>query len=269
MKSPSAVKRILATWPLLLAPALAWSGQVQLPLYRADYTISARYGLLSGRAETSSRTEWDEQAGEYRYTTTAEAKGIAGALFPGTGVDVSRFVLDCRGIVAIEHRRDDGSDSRDEDVEVLFDQEASIARVSYQDRELELPAPPGTVDANSLPLAIMLDLIQGLPSGNYLAVDRDKLKDYQVTQLGEETIDSTLGKVQTLVVEQSKPGSSRSRKIWLLKDRDYLPAKMEYRHKGKLRTTMTLEKLTLSGHGPIVDCPSPASNAQPPAPGGD
>ncbi len=143
MKSPSAVKRILATWPLLLAPALAWSGQVQLPLYRADYTISARYGLLSGRAETSSRTEWDEQAGEYRYTTTAEAKGIAGALFPGTGVDVSRFVLDCRGIVAIEHRRDDGSDSRDEDVEVLFDQEASIARVSYQDREARVAGAAG------------------------------------------------------------------------------------------------------------------------------
>lgn len=250
-----------AALPVLAQPS---PGTIQLPLYSADYAIKARLGPLSFHARTSSNSRWDADNGEYRYTTEVEATGIANSLFPGTGLDLSRLRLDCTGLIPLEQSRDDGSDRRDEDLLVQFDTAAGTATVAYKNVTTELAIPPGAVDANSLALAMLLDLIQDRPLGTYAAVDRDEVKTYEIKELGRETIDSILGPVQTLVIEQGKPGSTRSRKIWLMVDHDFLPVKMEYRKKGKTRVVMTLESFSPEGHGPALDCPGPVSNAQPP-----
>ena len=257
-------RKTLPLWLLCLMGTQAAAEPLKLPLYTADYSIEARYGVLSANAETSSTTEFDPRTNEYRYTTRAEAKGVASMMYPGKAVDVSRFQLDCSGLVPLEHTRDDGSKKRDEDVSVQFDNEAGIAHVLYQKQQLELPFVSGTVDANSIALVMMLDMMQGLTPGTYLAVDRDRVKDYHVRELGLETINTSLGKMDTLVIEEGSPGSTRNRKFWLMIERDYLPVRMEYRHKGKLRTIMTLDRLVRNGYGPELDCEAPISNAQPP-----
>lgn len=262
----SLAARAAGLWLLAAASgALAQpsAGTIQLPLYSADYTIKARLGPLTFNARTRSLSEWQPELGEYVYTTEVEATGIANSLFPGTGVDRSRLRLDCSGLVPLEHRRDDGSSRRDEDLLVQFDTDAGSATVDYKGVRSVLDIPPGTVDANSLALAMLLDLIQGQALGTYAAVDRDEVKTYYIKELGRETTDSILGPVQTLVIEQGKPGSTRSRKIWLMVEHDFLPVKMEYRKNGKTRVVMSLESFSPVGHGPALDCTGPVSNARP------
>lgn len=263
MPISNAILRSLPVFLMYWTSAQAGAEPVKLPLYSAEYSIEARYGVLSANAKTSSTAEFDAQANEYRFTTMAEAKGLASVMYPGKAMDVSRFKLECNGLVPLEHTRDDGSKKRDEDVTVVFNNDTHVANVLYQEQQLEIAIPPGTVDANVIALAMMLDMIQGQAPGIYMAVDRDKLKDYHVREVGRETISTSLGNKDAMVIEEASPGSTRSRKFWLLIDHDYIPARMEYRHKGKLRTTMTLDRLGLNGYGPELDCQAPISNAQP------
>lgn len=239
------------------------AAEISLPLYTARYTAAYHFGILRFSAKSSSSIEWDESASEYRYTTTVEAKGLAALKYPDALSDHSRFKLDCRGLVPIEHRRDDGSDSMDSDVIVTFDADNARASSHFEGQDFEFELPTGTVDAHTLPLAVLLDLTQGLEPRSYTALDRDRLKTYDFRSAGHQTLKTDLGEFDTLVFVEGSPGSSRSRKIWIAPALDYLLVRMEYSRKGKTAAVMTLDSLQTSGrHGPAVQCPQPASNSK-------
>jgi len=246
-----------------LGPAQAVAAEVSFPLYTVAYTASYSFGILTFTADTDTSIGWDDQSGEYHYSTRFEANGVASWKFPGMANDSGRFKLDCRGIVPVENLRDDGSDKLEEDLVTEFDATGTKARVLYRGENLEFDLAPGTVDPQILSLAVMLDMQQGLPVGTYLALDRNKIKTYPFKAVGEETLDTRIGKHATLVLQEGKDTDSRTRKIWVVPELDYLPVKIEYRKKGKPQAIMTIDSLVRNGRGPQVDCEEPPSNAQP------
>jgi len=248
----------------LLAAREAAAVEVSLPLYEAEYLSTYRFGILRFSAASRSAISWHPESGEYQYTTTVEAKGLAAIKYPDAVSDYSRLKLDCRGIVPVEHRRDDGTEEESHDVLVRFDVDRARAQSRYGGVDYEFDLPPGTVDPQSLPLAVMLDLAQGRAPGAYSALDRDKLKTYEFTALGEEELDTELGKLATLVFEEGRPGSSRSRKVWFAPGLGYVPVRMEYRRKGKTAAVMAIQSLQQPPErAPAVHCETPPSNALP------
>lgn len=241
----------------------ALAAQVSLPLYTVEYTASYRFGILTFTADTDTSMTWDDETGEYIYNTRFEANGLASLKFPGIANDRGRFKLDCRGIVPVENLRDDGSEKLDEDLVTKFDTSGTKAKVLYRGENLEFDLPPGTVDPQILSLAVMLDMQQGLPVGTYLALDRNKVKPYPFKAMGEEILDTEIGRHATLVLQEGKDTDSRTRKIWVSPELGYLPLKIEYRKKGKTQAIMSIDSLVQNGQGPSVDCEIPPSNAQP------
>jgi len=247
---------------LLIPLAGLQAAEISLPLYSAQYTASYHFGILRFSAKSRSSIEWDEASAEYRYTTTVEAKGLAALKYPDALSDRSRFKLDCRGLVPIEHRRDDGSDSLDSDVIVTFDMAHARASSRFEGQDFEFELPAGTVDAHTLPLAVILDLMQGVSPRSYTALDRDRLKTYDFRSAGRQTLNTELGEFETLVFEEGSPGSSRSRKVWFAPELDNLLVRMEYSRKGKTAAVMTLDSLQTSNRrGPTVQCPQAPSNS--------
>ena len=241
----------------------AVAAQVSLPLYSVAYTASYKFGILTFTADTDTTMSWDEQSGEYLYNTRFEANGLASLKFPGMANDSGRFMLDCRGIVPLENFRDDGSDKMDEDLVTRFDADNGKARVQYQGENLEFDLPPGTVDPQTLTPALMLDMRQDLAVGNYSALDRTRLKTYRFKVLGEEKLDTKIGVQATVVLQEGRDTDSRTRKVWVAPELDYLPVKIEYRRKGKTQAIMTIDSLVRNGEGPRIECENPPSNAQP------
>jgi hypothetical protein len=235
--------------------------QISLPLYSVAYTASYRFGILIFTADTDTTMSWDEASGEYLYNTNFEANGLASLKFPGMANDRGRFKLDCRGIVPVENRRDDGSDKRDEDLLTEFDADNHKATVHYQGEVHEFELPPGTVDPQILSLAVMLDMQQGLTLGTYTALDRTKIKTYPFKATGEEKLETKIGTIATVVLQEGTDTSIRTRKVWVAPELDFLPVKIEYRRKGKTQATMTIDSLHRTGQGPTVVCEQPASNA--------
>ena len=71
-----------------------------------------------------------------------------------------------------------------------------------------------------------------------------------------------LGKLATLVFEEGRPGSSRSRKVWFAPELGYVPVRMEYRRKGKTAAVMTIQSLQRpQERAAAVQCEAPPSNA--------
>jgi hypothetical protein len=245
------------------ASQAAMAAQVSLPLYTVAYTASYKFGILTFTADTDTTIGWDEQTGEYHYNTRFEANGLASLKFPGMANDSGRFKLDCSGILPLENLRDDGSDKMDEDLTTRFDPDGRKARVLYQGENLEFDLPPGTVDPQTLTLALMLDMQQGLPAGDYSALDRTKIKSYTFKLLGEERLKTSIGEYATVILQEGKDTDSRTRKVWVAPELGYLPVKIEYRRKGKTQAVMTIDSLVRNGEGPRIDCEKPPSNAQP------
>jgi len=257
----TATRILILTLALTGVGNLASAAEISMPLYSVSYTASYRFGILTFTADTDTTIGWNDEAAEYAYQTRVEANGLATLKFPGIANDQGRFKLDCRGIVPVENQRDDGSEKLDEDVFTAFDADNHKATVNYQGETLNFDLPPGTVDPQILSLAVMLDMQQGLTLGTYTALDRTKIKTYPFKAVGEEELETKVGKVSTLVLQEGLETDIRTRKVWVAPELDYLPVKIQYKRRGKTQATMTINSLARNGYGPAVACEQPASNA--------
>lgn len=88
------------------------------------------------------------------------------------------------------------------------------------------PLLDGTQDLLSLQLAMMHDLQQGNKSFSYIIAERDKLKSYQLTILGTETLETPLGKMETIKVEHYDTQKKDRFTFWCAKSLEYLPIKI-------------------------------------------
>lgn len=264
MRPMSAARILTMALALAGASSLCTAAEISMPLYSVSYTASYRFGILTFTADTDTTVNWDEQAGAYVYKTSFEANGLAALKFPGMARDRGQFKLDCRGIVPVENQRDDGSEKLDEDVFTAFSADTSTARVDYQGETFDFDLPPGTVDPQTLTLALMLDLQQGLPPGTYTALDRTRIKTYPFKRIGEEELDTSMGKYATVVLQEGRDTDKRTRIVWVAPELGYLPVKIQYNRKGKTQAIMTINSLAQSGLGPTVECEKPASNAAAP-----
>jgi hypothetical protein len=68
----------------------------------------------------------------------------------------------------------------------------------------------------------------------YDIVDRKRLKQYRFELLGEELVETPIGKLNTVKLKRlRKEGSPRETIIWLAKDWDFLLTKIHQKENGK------------------------------------
>lgn len=92
--------------------------------------------------------------------------------------------------------------------------------------------------------ALMYDRLGGEISQT--VVNRGKHKIYTLKKVGEETIDSPAGKLRTVKLLRSRPGSSSETTVWLAKDWNYLIVRLEQREDDEVYS-LELIKATLNG----------------------
>jgi hypothetical protein len=92
--------------------------------------------------------------------------------------------------------------------------------------------------------ALMYDRLGGEISQT--VVNRGKHKTYTIKKIGEETIGSPAGKLRTVKLLRSRPGSSNETIVWLAKDWNYLIVRLEQREDDDIYS-LELIKATLNG----------------------
>ena len=104
---------------------------------------------------------------------------------------------------------------------LFFDLEKSRVSVVYRGRQDEFSVPAGTLDEMAMQAQIMADM-KGEESEpwDYRVVSRGKLKDHRYEVVGEEEIDTVLGRLRTLILVRHKEGKTDYR-FWTSPKHDY------------------------------------------------
>lgn len=212
----------------------------ELPTFAATYRLEYK-GSRVGESVVSMRPAADGQS--YVYEARTEPRGLARFVRGGTLIERSRFVVSQAGLEPVEFVFDDGTRKGKDDNLVSFDRENASATSTYRGETHQFDLEPGIFDRLLSQYALMRDLADGGAAASYTVLDRDKLKIYQVSRVGEETVKTPAGEYQALVLRRQREGSSRATLMWFVADLDWLPVRIRQLKDGKPVTEMSLESL--------------------------
>lgn len=119
-------------------------------------------------------------------------------------------------------------------VSLSFDWSNMLAINSAPDEPINLKLLPGSLDKLNYQLKLRQDLSSQNKPGSYYVADRKRLKQYSFDLLGEEQLETPLGRFNTVKLKRSRgKDSSRETIFWLAKDWDYLLLKIQQKENGK------------------------------------
>ena len=120
--------------------------------------------------------------------------------------------------------------------EVHFTPGSDIIRSLYKDKWYELPYTPNTLDRMSQQEQLRLWLLNDptpRDDVNFRVADGKRIKDYRFVYIGEEVIDTPMGKVATLNFERPHKDPDRKSYTWIAPEWDYLMVRTVHIEDGK------------------------------------
>ena len=119
-------------------------------------------------------------------------------------------------------------------IDMAFDWAQNQATNSAYDPARTFAIEPGTQDKLSYQVWMRQHLLEGQQPQSYVIADKKRLKTYNFEVLGEEILETKLGKVNTLKLKRDRgPDAERQTIFWLVPEWDYLLAQIEQTERGK------------------------------------
>ncbi len=135
---------------------------------------------------------------------------------------------------------------KDRNAELTFDWAAKTVTNNVQKTSWEMDIAQKVQDKLSYQLQMQQDLLNGHKNFEYQIADGGHLKKYKFTTVGEEILDTPLGKVNTVKIKRSREDNDRVTYAWLAKDWNYLLVRLQQEEKGDTYT-IYIHKATLNG----------------------
>lgn len=161
--------------------------------------------------------------------------------------EVSRFQLHKEQVVPLEYSREQGSRKRNQ--KLVFDWQKGYADNRIKGYEWQSSLSQGLLDRLSQQAQLRVDMLNGGLQENqqYRVLDRERIKTYAVTEVGEETLTLEDGtRVETVVLEQSRVDGDRVTRIWLAPKWNYLLIKLHQNNEGE-ESLLTLVEAQVNG----------------------
>lgn len=225
---------LVASMPLLARTTQAPAADLRP--FSASYTITW-HGMSAGTAQLQLQRLAD---GRWSYQSLSTARGLFRIAMPAELRSRTLFTIREGRIVPELFTADDGATSSNKDQELKFDWVAGRVTGVAEKRRVDLPLQPGLLDTMSVQIALMHELLGGGTPRHFTLVDKDRIKEYDYTAVGEESVGTPVGEQRTLVFRSSRPGSSTGTYFWCAPELGYLPVKVERREGSKVQWSMSL-----------------------------
>jgi hypothetical protein len=164
---------------------------------------------------------------EYTYQSRNSARGLFRLAVPDTITQTSNFSIVNGEVRPSTYVADDGSPDTSRDVSLKFDWKAMRITGTAENKPVDLPLEPGVQDGLSVQIALMCELAKGHAPQSFKLIDKDEIKEYQYTREGQEALDTSVGKLDTVIYKSQKAGSSRYTRMWIAPSLGYLPVRAE------------------------------------------
>ena len=206
----------------------------------ATYEVTYR-GMRAG--QLTFKLTRDDATGRYTYETTAAPSMLARFVISNAAVERSVMEIGPDGVRPLEWSLEDGKSSTERDGQLKFDWNRNVATGAIEGENIELPLEPGLQDRLSIQIHVVTSLLRGQEPGLIPLIDDNRIKRYSYLKKETTSIDTALGKLDTVVYESTREGSNRQSRFWLVPKMEYLAARAEQIRKGKVETVMMLQSV--------------------------
>jgi hypothetical protein len=177
---------------------------------------------------------------DWTYSSTSAPRGL-GHLYPMRPSLRSRMRITEQGVLPLSFKAE-GSGS-DHDADVTFDWAAGRAAGVYEGVAVDLPLQPGIQDDLSVQIAMMVELLRGRTPEHLSMLDRNSAREYRYQREGAQTIDTALGRIDTVIYSSQHPGSPRVTRFWCAPTLGYLPMRVEQKRIDSVQWSMQIQSL--------------------------
>lgn len=208
--------------------------------FEATYKVT-RNNIGIGKLNFSlAKTE----PGSFIYESTRTPNGFVSIFKPDIIKERSQCRLQNGFIQPLKYSYSQTGGSKERFVNMTFDWQEKRVINHINDKPWSMDVPDNTQDKLGYLLAIMLDVSRGKTMMTYPIADGGKLKTYNIKVIGEETLQTSSGNIDTIMIKRILPKKKkRSTVIWLAKQLDYLPIKIRQTEKNDVVYSMTLTSL--------------------------
>jgi hypothetical protein len=203
----------------------------------ATYTIGW-HGINAGRSTLELRQTSPQL---YLYTSTDSAYGLFRLAFPHPVSQSSRFRIAAGEVEPLTFQAAGAGNA----VMAQFDWKSGQVTGMAKGKLLALKLQPGTQDPLSVQIAIMLGLQAQNAPDSFWMLNTDEIDRFQYVRHEETTLDTPLGKLQTILYTSHQPGSSKTTYLWLAPALHYMPARAEQRVKGSTQVSLEIRAFKL------------------------
>jgi len=192
-------------------------------LFRAVY--QADYKGIPVKAKGIRELSIDEN-GVYRLTS------IATSFFVSIN-EASTFKVDKQKIIPIEYEYHRSGIGKNRDAVLKFDWKKMTVLNNVQAKPWKMKINEGSLDKLVYQLQMREDLLlarsKGLPWPllHYEIADGGKLKKYEFEVMGEEVIETPIGKINTLKIVRVKHRKNRETAFWLAPEYEFLLVRLQ------------------------------------------
>jgi hypothetical protein len=205
--------------------------------YTATYAVSYR-GIDAGTI--TMQLTHDSNSNRYTFETRANPSALARLVVGRNAIERTTVELTEDTIRPVEWHLEDGKNGTSGDGVLKFDWETNRVTGEYEDKPVDLPTQPGTQDRLSIQLAVTAALVQGREPSTIVMVNGDRMREYNYKRGASTSLDTKLGKQDTVIYESTRPNSDRVSRMWHSPTLQFLPVRAEQIRKGKVETVMQL-----------------------------
>jgi hypothetical protein len=208
--------------------------------FTATYEVTYR-GMGAGTLQM--QLQRDPQTGQYIFETRANPSFLARFAVSREATERSVMEIDGAGVRPLQWRLDDGKAGTKGDGALSFDWKQNSVSGEYRGTPVSLGTEQRLQDRQSIQIQVMTDLLRGKEPGEVPMINDDQIRQYAYTRGNTAPVDTRLGKVEAVLYESTRPGSSRVSRVWHAPSFGYVPVRAEQIRKGKVETVMTLISL--------------------------
>lgn len=185
--------------------------------FSALYRVEAD-GFTVGELKRSLRRVED---GIFLLQSKMYTTGIAALFKPDTVVERSTWMLEEGSVRPLRYEYQYEGRGGEKLEKLIFNwSEGTITSVRDKERTV-LNILPGILEKQVYQLRLQADLAAGKREISYEVADRGDIRTYRFRVIGEETIDTDIGKLRTLKVERLSNSKERKTYLWCAIEHDY------------------------------------------------
>lgn len=203
-------KTLLLLLVVLGFPAFA----SDLKPFTASYTADWKQMPISGNAVRSLKS-----IGENRWELSFEASMLLAGL-----TEKSVFQRQGNNLIPLSYQFTRQGLGKGKKIDMRFDWSAKRAQGKERNTVIDHALNQGQLDKSTYQLVLQNDVASGKKSMSYQVIEGEDIDTYDFRVLGEELVNTEVGRINAIKVERIRdPGKSKRKTVlWFAKDWDYL-----------------------------------------------